>query len=250
MIELSAVDRTTFLVHPFICFIGIFCVIFLAAYSLRQIKKNWLIARWKKSLHLNHHSQVFHQIYADINGFLLSRQARKEKDAIEYVYGEIAFLPFAALLSLVKPDSKTVFYDLGSGVGKAVLTCSMIYPVRQCIGVELFPELYDAANSKKEMLAKMPAYTEKAKKIHFILGDFLKLDLNDATLIFINSTALIGETWENLCAKLNKLEQLQTIITTSKPFVGSAFSLVHSTKIQMSWGVILAFISSRKTNCN
>ena len=68
--------------------------------------------------------------------------ARQKQDAIEYVYGEIEFLPFIALLSLDKPDSKTVFYDLGSGIGKAVLACAMVYPVHKSVGVELLPELY------------------------------------------------------------------------------------------------------------
>ncbi|QMT58700.1 hypothetical protein [Legionella sp. PC997] len=228
----------------FVCLLIIFLTLLL---HLRYKHKQASINRWQKSLNLLEHAQVFRQIYTDANGFLLSQDARQKHDAMEYAYGEIEFLSFIALLSLTNPDEYTVFYDLGSGIGKAVLACSMVFPVRKSVGIELFPELYLDACRRVKQLAALKHYTDQAKRIQFILGDFLEANLNEATLVFINSTAFFGPTWEKLCAKLDQLSQLKTIITTSKTLSCIHFTVTAHTKVEMSWGVVFAYIHTRKT---
>ena len=236
-------------IHFFTYFLLIIATLLI--YSLfiyfQSIRKQIRIKRWQKALALQEHSLVFHQLYKEVNGFILSRQARQKQDAFEYVYGEIEFLPFVALLSLANPNPNTVFYDLGCGTGKAVLSCALVYPVKKSIGVELLPDLFLSATNQAKRLAEINHYAEHAKKIEFILGDFLEVNLNDATLIFINSTALFGPTWEKLCSRLSTLPHLDTVITTSKALLSSDFSLIKSTKVQMSWGVVFAYIHTRKT---
>ena len=67
-------------------------------------KKRWLINSWQKSLNVPEHALIFHKLYSTVNGFNLSRKARNRQDALDYIYGEIEFLSFTALLSLTKPD--------------------------------------------------------------------------------------------------------------------------------------------------
>ncbi|HAT8179767.1 TPA: methyltransferase [Legionella pneumophila] len=227
----------------FLCVI-LFLIIFWLCFH--KTRKELHIKRWQKKLNLKHHAQAFQHLYSNINGFMISREARKNQDAIEYVYGEIEFLPFIALLSMVNIDHNTVFYDLGSGTGKAVVACAMVYPVYKSIGVELFPKLHQCACERLQELATMEGYTENSKKISFILGDFLTVDLSEATLIFINSSTFFGSTWEALNTRLNNLPQLSTVITTSKTLSSSRFKLVTRAKIQMSWGVVFAFIHTKE----
>nr|WP_238584122.1 hypothetical protein [Legionella tucsonensis] len=231
------------------CLLLVLLALFL---HLKCKRKQINVAQWQKSLNLQEHAHVFHLIYTDANGFMLSQNARHEHDAMEYAYGEIEFLSFIALLSLTNPNENTVFYDLGSGTGKAVLACSMVYPVDKSIGIELFPELYLDSCKRLDQLASMKNYAEQAKKIRFILGDFLEVNLDDATLVFINSTAFFGATWEKLCAKLDHLPHINTVITTSKTLSSTHFTLTTCTKVEMSWGVVFAYIHTRKqlsTNC-
>lgn len=231
---------------PCLIFFAIFILFLLFYYFLRK-RKTRQIQRWRKSLNLTQIEPIFYEIFSNVNGFILSRQAREQQDAFEFTYGEIEFLPFVALLSLVKTDNTTVFYDLGSGVGKAVLACAMVYPVRKSIGIELFHPLHLSACEQVDKLKVMNDYQMIAEKIELIEGNFLEADLTDATLIFINATALIGQTWENLCSRLNNLPQIETIITTSKPLLNTGFWHIEHTKIQMSWGVVLAYIHTKKT---
>ena len=88
----------------------LFFILSLVLFS-GKLQKKMAVKRWRKALNLDKHAQVWQQLYADVNGFALSRKARANQDSLEYVYGEIIFEPFIALLSLCKPDYSTVFYD-------------------------------------------------------------------------------------------------------------------------------------------
>lgn len=173
-----------------------------SAPSFASQKKYFQIKRWQNSLQLQEHAQIFHQLYKTSNGFILSQTARRKRDAMEYSYGEIEFFSFIALLSLINPNENTVFYDLGSGTGKAVIACGMVFPVQKSIGIELFPELYSHSCQQVEQLAAIKQYERQAKRIEFRLGDFIEADLNDATLIFINSTAFLVQPGRNYALKL------------------------------------------------
>lgn len=226
-------DRYAELIYAF------FCLCF--AYLLIKVFKNknkMQIRRWKQALNLDQHLALFETLYAEVNGFYLSKQARSRQDALEYIYGEIDFLSFIALLSLTKPNANTVFYDLGSGVGKAVIACALVYPVKKSIGIELLPELHHSAKQCAQRLRQV----RQALNIQFILNDFLEQNLEEATLIFINATTIIGPSWEKLCQHLNRLSKEPIIITTSKPLVSLVFTPKIKTIVQMSWGPVAAYI--------
>ena len=228
----------------FLLLIILFSITILLIFSkkLRQKKR---LSRWRKSLNLDIHSAIFQQLYAEVNGFALSRQERKTKDAFEFIYGEIIFEPFIALLSLCKPDSSTVFYDLGSGTGKAVIACSMVFNVHKNCGIELFPSLHKAALLQQERLKELPDYFEKASAINFINADFCKQELTDASLIFINSTTFFREKWDEISKHLEQIKSGAIVISTSKPLNSTCFSTWRKTEVAMSWGIVNAFIQSR-----
>lgn len=204
------------------------------------------IKRWRQELALNQHEAVFRELYHPIDGYGLSRQAREGNDAIEYVYGEIEFEAFIALLTLCKPNSNTVFYDLGSGTGKAVIACGMVFPVKKSAGIELFEELYLASVEQKKLLSDLPAYQKAAEAVVFDHGDFLKYPLQDATLIFMNSTAFIGDYWLQVSKHLEQqLKPGAIVLSASKAVVSDRFVIQHSTQVTMGWGVVTIYMQER-----
>ncbi len=211
-----------------------------------HLKNKIQINRWQKLLNLDKKARVFDELYKNIDGFALSREARCNQDAPEFVYGEIEFLPFIALLSLTKPNKETVFFDLGSGTGKAIIACALVYPIKKSVGIELFVQLNSCAYNLVNKLTTIHGYSATAAKIKCVRGDYYTADLKEATLIFVNSTALLGETWEKLCVLIDSLPHLQTVITTSKPLLSTTFNSISATKVEMSWGVISAYIHTRK----
>lgn len=209
-------------------------------------RKRHLIKRWRRTLKLDHHALNFERLFTDVNGFALSKEARLSGDAMEYTYGEIDFISFIALLSRVKPDPNTVFYDVGSGVGKAVFACAMVFDVRKSCGIELFRNLHETALKKQSQLATHSFYKQKANTICFINDDFLNTDMRDATLIFINATAFFGETWVTLNQQLDNLNTGTRVITASKKLLSPSFIILETIPVQMSWGVVLTYIQQRR----
>ena len=209
----------------------------------RQKIQIWL---WRRNLRLNKHEIAFNELFANVDGFSLSKVARVKQDALEYVYGEIEFTSFIALLSLTKPNADSVFYDLGSGTGKAVIACAMVFHMRKCVGFEWFQSLHKAACVQQQQLSAIPEYSFLSHTVQFIHADFLTADFYDATLIFINATAFFGETWVNLSNHLGKKTNNNvTIISTSKALKSPLFSIIKTVIVQMSWGCVTAYIQRR-----
>lgn len=232
------------LAHRWVVIITLISVLILLIRNLRQ---KIIIKRWYKTLALDKHYVNYQNLFANIDGFILSRQARQKHDAMEYTYGEIDFISFIALLSLTHPNNNTVFYDLGSGIGKAVLACSMVFNVRKSCGIELFAILHATALKQQQGLQQLPYYKKNASTICFINANLLHTDFSDATLIFINSTAFFGETWNDLHQKLTLTAPGTMIITTSKQLMSNAFCVKQITRVRMSWGIVKAYIHQRGT---
>lgn len=221
-------------------------LLILLVILLFTLYRNWqqkaAIKQWYKHLDLNKHYANFQQLYQGIDGFSLSRLARVEHDAFEYTYGEIDFVSFIALLSLAKVDANTIFYDLGSGVGKAVLACAMVFNARKSCGIELFSNLHLTAIEQQQKLERLVGYQSKAKAIHFINSNYLHADFSDATLIFINATALFGDTWIAINQQIEQMCPAATIITTSKKLTSHLFDVKRTSIVQMSWGPVRAYV--------
>ncbi len=221
----------------------LFILVFLMCFPAWYRQWQWL--RWKKNLNVVIHEQPFLNITRPYNGFLISQQARKGRERFEDVYGEIDWLSFVDLMSVVTLKPESVFYDLGSGTGKNVLLCAMVFDIKKSCGVEQFEMLHHAAVAQQQELSGLLAYQQKAAGIYFICGDFLNEHFNDATVVFINSTAYFGDTWVNISKKLETVLTCEVIITTSKKLVSTVYRVTQEKKVQMSWGVVLAYIHER-----
>lgn len=213
-----------------------------------KARQRLLIRRWRKALLITEHSANFAHIYRGINGFILSKQARIQQDAVEYAYGEIDFESFIALIALCNPNQSTVFYDLGSGVGKAVFACTMVFNVKKSCGIELFPILHQQAQNLQKKLEQMPVYVEKAAKIVFFCGDFLNFNFQEATLIFINSTAFFGTHWQVISKHMEQTQPETWVLSTSKALDSHLFTTLRIIPVKMSWGVVNVFIQKRVNN--
>jgi hypothetical protein len=226
----------------FLLISSVFILILFSSKTWWHSYQNW---QWQHQLKLKHHLKNLQCISAPFDGFELSKQARQDNDAYEYVYGEIEPKSLIALISLAQPDLNTVFYDLGSGTGKAVFACAMVFDIKKSCGIELFPPLQHAAHQQLEHLNSLSEYQQHTKKITFICDNFLNICLADATLIFVSATGLFGETWIKLNHNFEQLQSNPIIITTSKKLQSPQFKVVRTTKVQMSWGVVKAYIQER-----
>lgn len=199
---------------------------------LDKAKARYQVRKFRKHHQITSKSLIFHDLYRDTNGFLLSKEARADHNDSALLYGEIAFEPFSALLSTIKPKCDDIFIDLGAGTGKACLCALLVFPIQKAIGIECLEPLYQAAcNIQKK------APTDIKSKLYFEYDDFLNIDISMGTIIFINGTGFFGETWERIALFLsNSLDPGTRVILTSKILPATHFRLLRKTVCPMSWG--------------
>ena len=71
-----------------------------------------------------------------------------------WFYGELSWEGMYDLISLAQPEEGDVFLDMGSGLGKMVLSTAMTRCFKECRGVEILPELAQKASAALERLAQ------------------------------------------------------------------------------------------------
>lgn len=190
---------------------------------------------------------IFDLIYADVNGYALSQSARSKATHYDqaHTYGEISFEAFSRVLENVHPKTGEVFYDLGSGTGKAVMLAHLLHHFKRTVGLEYFEELNDAAKSVKERYRREFGTTlgpEKyAQAIDFITTDFLLHDFSDADVVFVHSTCMYDDLIMKLEKKFNQLKKGARVLTVSKPMLSEAFEQYKVQTYNMAWGQATVF---------
>lgn len=235
---------------------SIILIVFLTWWFLRLRIRYWcalLMERgWKSTIHYDRCLRIFNQLYSGIDCFKMSKSERKEKELLNegsYTYGEVLFYSFVQLLELTDPKAGEVFYDLGSGGGKAVFIAGLVYDFSKACGIEKLNDLYQLSIATLSKLEVLPALkTELPNKkinIQFLQDDFLKVDISDGDIIFINATCFRGQLWEEVMIQLLKLKVGARIIVTTQGIPIGGFELKHRNLFLMSWGLNTVSIYER-----
>ncbi|KAE9047716.1 hypothetical protein PR001_g310 [Phytophthora rubi] len=195
---------------------------------------------------------VFERVYRGFGAEYakeLSSEARKSSNLIKssYVYGEIMFFPFADIIRWVAPSLPEfpIFYDLGSGTGKAVIAASLVHPFDQAIGIELLEPLVHCAEKRKAALGKMKTPLLKTD-INFITGSLLTTKWEDGDVVFCHGTCFNDKEWAQISLQAEKLKQGAFFISTTHVLRTGLFEVVKSVNFAMSWGTATVYIHRRR----
>lgn len=109
-------------------------------------------------------------------------------DGVE-TYGEVTQRGTNNLVKTFRKyfNKDTVFYDLGSGLGKMVLHIGMQYDVKKSIGIEYSKERHQGA------LHLQKQYANEYSNITFLNKSFFDHDFSDATVVYMDNTAFTNE---------------------------------------------------------
>tara|TARA_R110002110_G_scaffold415856_3_gene658444 strand:- start:22327 stop:23061 length:735 start_codon:yes stop_codon:yes gene_type:complete len=187
---------------------------------------------------------ILEKLYQNTNSHRTAKLAKIRRGITEdsFLYGEVDFLTLIALLTYCQPTEHDVFYDLGSGAGKAVFSAALCFPIRKSIGIELMPELVSLAKNILAEYQKTGHAKNNKCEIQFEQADILQRPFSDATIIFINATAFKGQLWKNIEDRLYALPIGARVILTTHQLSSSYFKLIYSGTEVMSWGMNSAFV--------
>ncbi|CAD7949369.1 unnamed protein product [Amoebophrya sp. A25] len=104
-------------------------------------------------------------------------------------------------------SSADVFYDLGSGLGKFIMQVYFNHPVGRATGVELSESRFNRSIGLSQELVKSSRVGEDALpalggSYQLLQGDMFRLNISDATVIFVCSTCLTEEVLNQLHQKV------------------------------------------------
>ncbi len=188
------------------------------------------------------------KVFGSARSRWISRQDRQRfnKQDDSFTYGEVDCLSFMTILEKTQPQSSEIFFDLGSGAGKAVMTAALTFDLSQSVGVELLPGLCELAKERvKKAQAMLTSYDrpfsetslERLSRIQIITNDFLHVDITHCDILFINATCLNYSTWQNIQEKLLQLRVGSRVIVTTKKILHEQFQLLYQGRTLMSWGM-------------
>ena len=200
---------------------------------LNYLKQKVRQKRFDRSISYKQNQTFFNDLYYDIDGYEASRQSKDNLKQSRYIYGEVEFYCFSALLSLIKPKPEDVFIDLGSGVGKACVSAALAFNVHQCIGIEIVPKLHQLA---QKVYQRCPSHLQN--QLHFICDDYLNQNLFNATIVFTNATALFGEDWQQVERQLiAQLPKGASVLVSSKKLPEKYFKHLAMKAVMMDYGL-------------
>jgi SAM-dependent methyltransferase len=203
-------------------------------YQLLQTRADWSL--------LASNNTFLNQIFQHMHGKLRSKWYRLSRGIWnkEFIYGEIEVLPFFTLLEKTQPTPGEIFYDLGSGSGKAVFTAGLYFDLAKSCGIELLAPLYTLANNRVKQAQELAGSQDQLKNlatIQFKNDNFLNADFLEANIVYIAATCLQTETWEKLIDKLVQLQPGSRIIVASKQISHQRFTQIYQGNELMSWGL-------------
>jgi len=237
--------------HVDILFVGTLVLIWGSWFFRKHVRTyfgnrrrlGWL-AQQKQNQKIRSALVILEKLYKKTNSHRTAKIAKIRRGITDdnFLYGEIDFLALIALLSYCNPTKRDVFYDLGSGAGKVVMSAALCFHFQKVVGIELLPELVSLSNNVLKKYHNSEHAKTNTCEIQFREEDVLKCSLSDASIIFINATAFKGLHWEKIKQKLMLLSIGTKIILTTHRLPSSHFTLIYAGTEVMSWGMNSAFV--------
>ncbi|MCA9508459.1 MAG: hypothetical protein KC505_08565, partial [Myxococcales bacterium] len=178
---------------------------------------------------------LMNRIYKDLCGFEIPSEdnQRVKKSKGSPVYGEIRHAALNKLLAFLKLDKKDVFYDLGSGVGKVVIHTALTTLVKKSVGVELSLLRYKEASVA---FGRACEYEPLLKsKITLLHKDLMSVDLSEATVIYVCSTAFSIKFMKEVSKRLAQFTHPFRLVSLQELPDEKHFRLLKILRLDMSW---------------
>ncbi|CBJ26518.1 conserved unknown protein [Ectocarpus siliculosus] len=189
-------------------------------------------------------------------GKSLSKAERRRKGLMDdraLIYGEVDFASFATILreigALTESKTGEIFYDLGSGTGKALYVARLTQDFTHCVGIEILQPLHTAAQlvtNRFNAHVKRLLDRRCPQNASVFAGSFLEYDWSDGDCVFANSTCFPEDLMDALARQAEELKPGSIVVTFTKGLDSTAFEVLSKRRFEMSWGPATVFIHRRR----
>lgn len=175
---------------------------------------------------------------AAFDGYMpFSEETRLDQEAqnVYATYGELLFDSSSKLLRALQLTAQDTFYDLGSGTGRLCIQAFLSTYVQHVVGIEVIGERNKVAEAMGARLAEeFPKAFDGNRTLRFVEGNFLNVDISDATVVYTCSTAFSKELVATIAEKVKTCTHLRYFLSLRpSPF---HHPLLHDVIAPCSWG--------------
>lgn len=186
-------------------------------------------------------NSLIETLYGEVSGYQLSNTARKKLQYYDrsFTYGEVVVESMVSFMKEIRPKKDDVFYDLGSGAGKAVFVAALAFQFQKSVGIELLDDLYLASETALHIYKKQiePGLLfHPLPQIEFRSGDILREDFSDGDIIFLHATCFHDSMMRVLCRKIEQLKKGARILSVSKTVESPKLRHLTTKSYPFSWG--------------
>ena len=194
---------------------------------------------------------TFERLYSGIAGYEVSHRQRQRDnlDDRSLIYGEVLPEGFHQLLVQANVPAGGVFYDLGSGTGKAIVLAALLGSFSRLIGAEFLSDLVETSRS---VLARFDAEVrptlapeQQGQRIELISSDLLSINFSDADLVFTHSTCFESKLLEAMGQKMVDLKKGAKVIGIGRRIPSDHLNLLSRTTIALDWGSTFGVLYER-----
>ena len=204
----------------------------------RQLQKE-VKRRYYHDHTFSHLDRALLTAYIFKNPYAISKNYLKKRNEKEiHIYGETPLMTYEKMAKEVNLEPTDTFLELGSGRGRGALFLHHFFKC-QVIGIERIPQFVK--------LSRHLAHKYHQGRVSFICGDMIKVDLPEATIIYLYGTALTDEEITSLIQKLKKYPKGTKIISVSYPLTDydeKAFHIEKSFSASFPWGETESYIQT------
>lgn len=156
--------------------------------------------------------------------------------------GEILYESINKLIPIMRLKEHDVFVDLGSANGKIVSQIFLTTPVKASIGIEIVPELHNAAMRVSQQIKNdLPYFYENNRDMTFIQGDFLNKSLDGMTVAIINATCFPPSLLNELGKIINNTTTIRLVLSLRPLATLGRLVCKRVIPIECSWDSTLCY---------
>jgi len=184
--------------------------------------------------------QYLNTVYRDKKGHRSQPAAER---IISESYGEILYPSVNKLLSILNLQEDDVFWDAGSGLGKLAMQVFLSSKVKAVYGIEIIPELHQkACEAAQQLQRELPEFYSNNRALEFLLGSFLEVPLENATVLFIGSPCFTPLMLDTLSYRIQNTPSIHTVLTLRPLCRLQRLTCTSYCRIQGSWDTALCYI--------
>jgi hypothetical protein len=152
-----------------------------------------------------------------------------------HVYGEPTPMATDLIMAHINAGENDTFVDLGCGRGFMMMQVLMTTPVKVARGVELATSRINIGKQAYQTLLSQ-ALLPAGKKLELVEGDMTKFNIDDATIIFMDSVLFSDELLNTMAKRMSRVKNLRKLVMITKGLPTNPwFELEGSERMKMSW---------------